>query len=111
MVLTRSVNDRTDKDDCDNLIEGLSTTCQTCGAPLCLRKQVINLALGFLDSMRCLVCIGRENEKEPEKILEDVKVYISTRDCFATQWLNYRNVSACPDPDGCFPDTCFREFI
>lgn len=97
--------------DCDNLIDGLSTICLNCSAPLCLRKQVINLALGLVEQMRCLECLGRENERSPEKILEDVKVYISTRDCFKTQWLNYKDISYCPDPEGCFPEVCFRNFI
>ncbi len=83
--------------------------CQTCAAPLCLRKQVINLALGNEQQMYCLICLANSNGTEAPQLLTRVRDYILGRQCFSREWLKYPTVSACPDPDGCLPDICFGE--
>lgn len=88
-------------------IEGAPAFCAECAAPLCLRKQVINLALGYADEMYCLVCLAGEKNKDPEDILVSMRDYVHLRECFRTQWLRYRNRNWCPDPKGCFPNICF----
>ncbi len=82
--------------------------CFDCGTVLCLRKQVINLALGNIDTMWCLVCLAGHNSQEPEDTLARVKAYLKGRECFASQWNRYKMID-CPDPKRCFPDTCFAD--
>ncbi len=91
----------------DERIDGMPVVCFDCGAPLCLRKQVLNLALGHVEGMWCLVCLGRLAEKSGEAVLSGLAPYIRSRDCFAKEWRRYPDVGFCPDPGGCFPATCF----
>lgn len=90
------------------LIEDVPAACGVCGASLCLRKQVINLALGNSESMSCLICLGKEIGQSPEELLKRVKGYVHERDCFKKQWVRYESQDWCPDPDGCFPKECFQ---
>lgn len=89
-------------------IEGASGQCHACGKALCLRKQVINLALGNTDEMKCLVCLAEENEKEPVEVLEGTKTYVLSRECFRKQWHLYACEDQCPEPLTCFPARCFE---
>ncbi len=82
--------------------------CFACKAPLCLRKQVINLSLGNTDEMLCLVCLSKENEQSPAEILESVTFYILRRECLVREWQRYETVAFCPDRCACFPDICFQ---
>ena len=81
--------------------------CSTCDAALCLRKQVINLALGNVETMYCLTCLGKENEQRPEEILAGLMAYVQDRDCFKKEWQRYLSVDYCPDQANCFPSICF----
>lgn len=89
-------------------IEGAPGRCEVCGAPLCLRKQVINLALGNTDEMLCLKCLGEDSDKTAEEVLVSVKEYVYKRDCFRKEWQRYASMDFCPDPKGCFPGQCFK---
>jgi hypothetical protein len=89
-------------------VDGAPTECDACGAPLCLRKQVINLALGNTDEMLCLECLGKDNDQSAQEVLESVKEYVYRRECFRKEWLRYPSVKHCPDRKGCFPDACFK---
>src|SRR5215470_5021448 len=89
------------------LVKDAPTSCCLCGKALCLRKQVINLALGNVEEMKCLACLGKEGGKAPDQVLADIKEYVHSRDCFLKEWRKYVDVSYCPDPDHCFPDICF----
>jgi hypothetical protein len=89
-------------------VEGAPTECDSCGAPLCLRKQVINLALGNTDEMYCLVCLGEDNDQKPAQVLENIRQYVYRRECFRKEWLKYLSVEYCPDRKGCFPSVCFQ---
>lgn len=90
------------------LVEGAARLCHKCQAPLCLRKQVINLALGLTEEMMCLSCLGKENEQDPRELLEGLRDYIDQRECFAKQWRRYESVDYCPDRHGCISDVCFK---
>ena len=83
------------------------SACTDCGAPLCLRKQVLNLALGNVEKMWCLNCLAAENKKTPTDVLTGVKSYVLSRECFSKEWKKYKTVEYCPDPDGCLPSVCF----
>jgi len=89
------------------LIEGGQSHCNTCSAPLCLRKQVINLALGNIDEMFCLICSGADSGRSAEDVLTGIKDYVLSRPCFKKEWVKYPNVTFCPEPHRCFPETCF----
>lgn len=91
------------------LIEGIPTACRECAGDLCLRQQVLNMALGFTESLLCLHCLAKENGKEPDEMLGDLKVYIYSRECFKSQWIKYLDESYCPSPKGCYPSVCFEE--
>jgi hypothetical protein len=89
------------------LIEGLPGLCARCEAPLCVRKQVLNLALGNTDELLCLKCLAIDNENTQEGVLTGLGEYIQTRDCFRKEWVKYRGVEDCPDRKGCIPAVCF----
>jgi hypothetical protein len=88
-------------------VKDVPTDCCRCGAPLCLRKQVVNLALGNTEQMYCLQCISEESQQSPAEVLDGLKHYIDQRDCFKKEWLRYESVEFCPDRAGCIPDVCF----
>lgn len=89
------------------LIEDLPTHCRRCQSPLCLRQQVLNLALGEDSELLCLSCLAQDNDSQSEKLLKDVGAYISGRECFAKEWDKYLDSSFCPSPLTCYPDICF----
>jgi len=95
------------KIQCPQLIEGLETICSSCRTHLCLRQQVLNLALGAEQDLLCLNCLARENGKSREQILEDLGPYVLSRECFSREWKKYLSRDACPDPLGCLPENCF----
>ena len=88
-------------------VEGAPLNCSACRAALCIRKQVINLALGNTQDMKCLVCLGLDSNQPAKEVLRGIKTYIGGRECFRKQWHRYESLEFCPDPQGCFPDTCF----
>lgn len=90
------------------LVADAPRSCSHCKELLCLRKQVVNLALGFTDSMLCLRCHAKENEQLPEEVLENIKDYVLSRECFAKEWVRYTGKEFCPDATGCLPDECFK---
>lgn len=94
---------------CHLLIDGCPTQCCACQISLCLRQQVVNLALGFTDVMHCLNCLAQKNQKEPEFILDDLQIYIQSRECFKSQWVKYLDETFCPSPKECYPSVCFKE--
>jgi len=89
-------------------VEGAPTECDECGAALCLRQQVINLALGNVDEMLCLKCLGKDNDQTPQTVLENVKDYVNRRECFRKEWKKYESVDSCPNRKGCYPTICFN---
>ena len=89
------------------LVEGAARKCHRCGYLLCLRQQVINLALSNTDEMFCLNCLSKENEQTPEAVLKGIMSYIQQRDCFRKEWIRYSDVDFCPDRKGCLPSVCF----
>lgn len=107
------MNDSTEELDSNDatadveLIAELPCQCASCGKPICLRQQVINLALGYTEELKCLICLAREHEQTPEALLSTTKDYVMRRDCFAKEWIKYKTRAFCPDKIGCIPDVCF----
>ena len=89
------------------LVKDAPLTCHRCHSPLCLRKQVMNLALGNTEEMYCLQCIAADSQQAPDEVLTGLMHYINQRDCFRKEWLRYTTVDFCPDQAGCLPGTCF----
>ncbi|MBX9692141.1 MAG: hypothetical protein K2Z81_07140 [Cyanobacteria bacterium] len=91
------------------LLQDVPSSCIACQATLCLRQQVINLALGNVEELKCLSCLGQDSDQTGEAVLSSLKEYIDRRECFKKQWSLYIDEGNCPDPVGCFPRTCFCE--
>ena len=89
------------------LVTDAPQQCQTCKAALCLRKQVVNLALGNVEVMYCLSCLASESQQVPQALLVDMMSYIDQRDCFKKEWQRYLSVDYCPDRENCFAAVCF----
>ena len=89
------------------LVQDAPRQCTRCAAPLCLRKQVVNLALGNTEEMLCLECLAADGADPPAQILGDMISYINQRQCFHKEWIRYTGVAYCPDQAGCFPAICF----
>ena len=88
-------------------VKDVPQQCSQCSSPLCLRKQVVNLALGNTESMLCLRCLGKDADQSPGEILEGLMHYIQQRECFLKEWSRYESIEFCPDRNGCVPDICF----
>jgi hypothetical protein len=83
--------------------------CASCESKVCLRQQLISMALGYTEKTLCLVCLAADTGRTREDVLETVLPFISKRDCFLKPWNRYENVDYCPAPTSCIPDTCFQE--
>lgn len=88
-------------------VDGVSSSCCQCGASLCVRKQVINLALGNTDRLKCLVCLAQEFDSSAIDVLNNTRGYVLGRACFLKEWQRYHNRNDCPEPLSCIPDVCF----
>lgn len=89
------------------LMPDMPAQCRRCQSALCLRQQVLNLALGEDSELLCLNCLAQDNDSEPQKLLKDVGAYVRGRECFAKEWDKYRDCGFCPSPATCYPDICF----
>ena len=69
----------------------------------------MNLALGYQSDLLCLECLALESEKPPTQILDDLKAYAFSRECFKSQWVKYIDESYCPSYEECYPSVCFEE--
>lgn len=70
-------------------------SCDRCGAPVCERVQVMNLALDYVDELFCMDCLAAEQDMEPAALAEFAKEYVYARECFKTPWDNF-NAKICP---------------
>lgn len=70
-------------------------TCDACGAEICERVQVMNLALSYAEDLYCIACLSEEEGTNAETLVESVKPYIQSRECFKTPWDNF-NAKVCP---------------
>lgn len=59
--------------------------------------------------MLCLSCLARDSARRPEDVLADTRDYILLRPCFKKEWLKYPAADHCPQPEMCFPQTCFAD--
>ena len=69
--------------------------CDRCGAPVCERVQIMNLALDNVDELFCLVCLAEEQEMGPVELAEFAKAYVYSRECFKTPWDAFK-AKSCP---------------
>lgn len=70
-------------------------TCDRCGAPVCERVQIMNLALNYVETLFCLHCLAGEQDLTEAAMAEFAKAYVHARECFKTPWDTF-NASACP---------------
>ena len=93
------------------LIADLPTNCAQCRKPICLRQQVLNLALGAEEGLLCLNCLAQDNLSTPSALLLNLSGYVQQRECFLKEWSRYKDRSFCPAPNTCLPDICFSEEV
>lgn len=91
-----------------------ASICQSefnCNQILCTRQEVINLALGFTEEMKCVHCLAQsmEENKDSLELLLRMKDYIAQRECFAKVWQKYTCQIDCPSPQTCYPAQCFSQ--
>lgn len=78
-------------------------SCDQCGAPVCERVQLMNLALGYEADLYCLDCLAQLQDMPADELAAFAKSYISSRDCFKAPWLKF-NARDCPklETGACF---------
>jgi len=59
-------------------------SCESCAKKLCMRQKLINLAMGRIEVMYCLSCLGKRENVQAEHLLAKIKTYILSRQsgCF-----------------------------
>ncbi len=70
-------------------------TCDRCGAPVCERVQLMNLALNYEEELFCLDCLAAEQDMSPEALADFAKSYVYSRDCFKNPWMKF-DATPCP---------------
>lgn len=90
------------------LVDGAPTACKSCQGVLCLRQQVINLALGQIDTMSCLRCLADENAQSEMDVVDSIVPYILSRDCFAKEWRRVSGIEDCSVAGGCHVALCSK---
>ena len=103
--MTNNINDAIVSDSNADLPLSLeaSISCHSCAKELCVREKVINMAMGRVEVMYCLACLGKREDVQPEQLLAKIKNYILSRQCFQKEWVKYKDLSFCPDPKHCLP--------
>ena len=92
------------EDDADLSLEAESVSyCHNCAKELCVRQKLINMATGRTETMYCLVCLGKRENMQPEPLLDKIRKYILSRQCFQKEWIKYKEPSTCRDPENCLP--------
>ncbi|MBL8082095.1 MAG: hypothetical protein JNN26_05740 [Candidatus Obscuribacter sp.] len=91
------------------LMDGMAERCALCQKQLCLRQQVLNLALGEEKHLLCLSCLAADNDTGAEELLTRLAAYVRGRDCFLKEWRRYTGLKDCPSPDTCLPNVCFEK--
>jgi hypothetical protein len=70
-------------------------TCDRCGAPVCERVQIMNLALDYVEDIYCLACLAAEQGTSEHELADFAKAYVHSRECFKTPWDKF-DASRCP---------------
>lgn len=70
-------------------------TCDRCGAPVCERVQLMNLALSYEEELFCLDCLSAEQSMSPAELADFAKSYVYSRDCFKNPWMKF-DATPCP---------------
>jgi hypothetical protein len=70
-------------------------TCDRCGAPVCERVQIMNLALDYVEELYCLACLAAEQGIREPELADFAKSYVHSRECFKTPWDAF-NAACCP---------------
>ena len=60
--------------------------CPDCSGPLCAHQVLMNLALGFKESPRCLKCLATAMEQPAGPFRNYLIDYLQQRECHQTAW-------------------------
>lgn len=72
-------------------------SCDTCGAPVCERLQVMNLTLNIEEALYCFPCLTTLQDVPAEDLRETLLDYVGARDCFKKPWRTFK-ATGCPYP-------------
>lgn len=67
-------------------LEFFDYACDRCGALVCERVQIMNLALDNVEELFCLACLAEEQDMEQPALAEFARDYVYSRECFKTPW-------------------------
>jgi tRNA 2-thiouridine synthesizing protein A len=70
-----------------------SARCIGCGGAVSSHHMLMSIVLGFKETPRCLPCLAKGLNEDPEKLSESLVKHISQRRCFARAW-NWANWQA-----------------
>ncbi len=73
-------------DELQRRSSGTAPPCPDCSATVCGHQYVMNAAMGFKDSPRCVVCLAAALDQPIDGFLSRVRTYVADRLCFATAW-------------------------
>jgi tRNA 2-thiouridine synthesizing protein A len=61
--------------------------CDECAAPLCSHESLMNAAMGFKASPRCLKCLAAQLHRGADELRDYLFAYFQGRHCFREAWL------------------------
>ncbi len=84
---------------------GTEEVCAQCGAELCRRQIVFNLALGYESEYSCISCLANEKNQNPIVLFNYLLNYIKTRPCYMIMFEKSRcdetRMLGCPYRSSC----------
>ncbi len=69
-----------------DLVALRGATCKACARRICAHEALVSRCLGFLAAPRCLECLARGLEREPQALRNEVYVYIQHQPCLRRGW-------------------------
>jgi tRNA 2-thiouridine synthesizing protein A len=72
--------------------------CRDCRTRYTAHEAVWNVALGFKNAPRCLACLCRRLNREPDDLRRQLTDYVTRRDCYLRAWQEADRMEALPPP-------------
>jgi hypothetical protein len=81
--------------------------CRSCRQPLCAHQVLASIALGAGGAPRCLPCLSTALEQTVPELVDSLRGYFRSRDCFndALAWANRMQAGAKTGRDCCLLKT------
>ncbi len=79
-----------------NNVDQLSAKpCHDCREAICGHHVLFSVAMGFKTAVRCLGCLARGLQQEPEELRGQLLRYVRERDCYTRAWTHASSLEAC----------------